>query len=110
MKKCDAMIKNQLFELKIMSSIFFITIVSSHIAFIQERRKMIFFVNVIWQNNCIMDEKLHDKWKIEKQSYTMDEDYGIKVVKWMKTKEKVLKWTFIAKKVAHNWQKITQWL
>jgi hypothetical protein len=38
-----------------------------------------------------MDEKLHDKWKIEKQSYTMDEDYGIKVVKWMKIKEKVLK-------------------
>jgi hypothetical protein len=32
-------------------------------------------------NNCTMDEKLYDKWKIEKQNYTMDEDYGIKVIK-----------------------------
>jgi hypothetical protein len=28
-----------------------------------------------------MDEKLYHKWKIEKQNYTMDEDYGIMVVK-----------------------------
>jgi hypothetical protein len=31
MKKCDAMIKNQLFKLKIMGSILFIIIVSSHV-------------------------------------------------------------------------------
>ncbi len=42
MKKCDAMIKNQLFKLKIMGSILFIIIVSSHVVSSKKEERWFF--------------------------------------------------------------------
>ncbi len=52
---------------------------------------------VVWQMEN-WKTKLHNGWRLWNKGYKNG---------W-KTKEKLLKWTFIAKKVAHNGRKITQ--
>jgi hypothetical protein len=66
-----------------MGSIFFIIIVSSHVAFIQKRRKMIFLwmsydkTIAQWMKNCMtngkLKTKLHNGWKLWNKGCKMDE-------------------------------------
>ncbi len=66
---------------------------------------------------CHMTKQLHNGWKFVWQMENWKKKLHNGWRLWnkgckngWKTKEKLLKWTFIAKRVAHNGWKTTQWL